>query len=81
MMPVVILLQSMEQTPLMFASVDEMEGVVRNIVDDVAHQEERPDCCVDDGVFEHQYPLHKPFDGQIVYDEEEGNRQHQSISE
>ena len=80
MMPVVIFLQSMEPAPLVLGGVDEVEGVVRNIVDNISDQEERPDSCVDDGVLEHQYLLDQPLDGYVVDDEEEGDRQDESIS-
>lgn len=80
MVPVVVLLQSMEPTPLVLAGVYEVECVVRNIIYHVAHQEERPDRCVDDRILEHQDLLHKTLDGQVVYHEEEGHRQNESIS-
>ena len=46
----------------MLGCVDVVQGVVRNVVDHVSYQEERPEIGVQDGVFQNDDPFQDELD-------------------
>ena len=75
-----ILLKPMEPASLVLGRVHKVEGVVTDVIDHVADQEEGPVGRVQNGIVYDDDLLEADLDRQVVQHQEQGHRQHQSVS-
>lgn len=80
MVLIMILLKPMEPTSLVFGRIHKVEGVVADIIDHVADQEEGPVGRVQYGIVDDDDLLEADLDRHVVQHQEQGHGQHQSVS-
>ena len=66
----------MKPTSLVLGSIHKVEGIVTDVVDDIADQEERPVCCIQDRIIDDDDLLEAHLNGQVVEYQEQWYRQH-----